>query len=247
MIALRVSIGHGTRMLLHNRWSVARPQLATVCLRAHSTAAEQIKAAEENIHTFMPATETKDHMAAIQEATTRNGDSLARVLLHDESEDAINQQINVEYTNCYLYHAMASYFARDSVALHGFAKYFREQSDDERGHAQLFMDFLSKRGGRVQLGALSAPPNDFSDEEKGDALKAMELALALEKLNFEKITELSAVAEKHDDAQFADFIDEMLQEQATEVKECADMVAQLRRIGKGFPVYEYDQALLKKE
>lgn len=79
------------------------------------------------------------------------------------------------------------------------------------------MDFLSKRGGRTQLGALSAPPNDFADEKRGDALNAMELALALEKLNFEKITDLSKVAEKHEDPQFADFIDEMLQVRAPAV------------------------------
>lgn len=99
-------------------------------------------------------------MSAIKAASEQGGDGeLARVMLADESEAAINNQINVEYTNCYLYHAMASYFARDSVALHGFATYFRDQSDDERHHAQLFMDFLGKRGGRVQLGALSAPPS----------------------------------------------------------------------------------------
>lgn len=99
-------------------------------------------------------------MAEIKKASEKGSDGeLARVLLADKSEKAINNQINVEYTNCYLYHAMASYFSRDSVALHGFATYFRDQSDDERHHAQLFMDFLSKRGGRVKLGALSAPPS----------------------------------------------------------------------------------------
>ena len=102
--------------------------------------------------------QVKDHMSAIISGSKRDDPAPARVLLADSSEDCINQQINVEYTNCYLYHAMACYFSRDSVALHGFAAYFRHQSEDERHHAQLFMDFLSKRGGRVQLGALSAPP-----------------------------------------------------------------------------------------
>jgi hypothetical protein len=37
-----------------------------------------------------------------------------------------------------------------------------------------------------------------------------------------------------------------VQEQAVEVKECADVVSQLRRIGKGYPVFEYDQILLEK-
>lgn len=52
---------------------------------------------------------------------------------------------------------------------------------------------------------------DFSDSDQGDALNAMNIALALEKLNFEKITAMSEVAEQNGDAQFADFIDEMLQ------------------------------------
>jgi Ferritin-like domain len=102
--------------------------------------------------------QVKDHMKEITSANIAHDDALAKILFADESEAAINQQINVEYTNCYLYHAMACYFGRDNVALHGFAAYFRDQSDDERGHAQMFMDFLSKRGGRVQLTSLSAPP-----------------------------------------------------------------------------------------
>lgn len=207
---------------------------------------EQVKENTADINTFQPTQEVKDHMKAILGGAKRDDPAPARILLADSSEDAINQQINVEYTNCYLYHAMACYFSRDSVALHGFAAYFRHQSEDERHHAQLFMDFLSKRGGRVQLGALSAPPCDFSDEESGDALNAMAIALALEKLNFEKITALSEVAERNGDPQFSDFIDEMLQEQAQEVKDCADMVSNLRRIGKGFPVFDYDKTLAEK-
>jgi hypothetical protein len=39
----------------------------------------------------------------------------------------------------------------------------------------------------------------------------MSMALALERLNFEKITALSEVAEKHGDALMADFVDDMPQ------------------------------------
>ena len=59
---------------------------------------------------------------------------------------------------------------------------------------------------------------DFADEKQGDALNAMNIALALEKLNFEKITGLSEIAEKNGDPQFSDFIDEMLQVRSCNVK-----------------------------
>ena len=43
---------------------------------------------------------------------------------------------------------------------------------------------------------------------QGEALYAMELALSLEKLNFQKLRELHAIAAKHDDPSMTDFIGE---------------------------------------
>jgi hypothetical protein len=76
------------------------------------------------------------------------------------------------------------------------------------------------RGGRVKLAALAAPPSDYNHEEKGDALYAMELALALEKLNFKMLFQLHEVAEKHNDANFTDFVEEMLAEQVSHKIRC---------------------------
>jgi len=42
----------------------------------------------------------------------------------------------------------------------------------------------------------------------GDALYAFELALSLEKLNFQKLRALHEVADKHGDSQMCDFIGE---------------------------------------
>lgn len=64
------------------------------------------------------------------------------------------------------------------------------------------------RGGRVRLQTILAPEMEFNHAEKGDALFAMELALSLEKLNFQKLRHLHDVADKHGDAQMADFIGE---------------------------------------
>lgn len=52
------------------------------------------------------------------------------------------------------------------------------------------------------------PQMDFAGpEDKGDALYAMELALSLEKLNFEKLRALHAVGDAAGDAQFCDFVE----------------------------------------
>lgn len=69
---------------------------------------------------------------------------------------AMNEQINVEYTNSLVYHAAHAYFARDNIGLPGFAAYFLKESVEERSHAQLLMDYQNQRGGRVKLQARAA-------------------------------------------------------------------------------------------
>ena len=70
------------------------------------------------------------------------------------------------------------------------------------------------RGGHTLLAHITAPQSDFGgDGSKTDALHAMELSLSFEKLNFQKLKELQAIAVKNSDAQMADFVEDMLQEQ----------------------------------
>ena len=68
------------------------------------------------------------------------------------------------------------------------------------------------RGGRVKLQSIMLPKMEFSGDgtDKGDALYAMELALALEKLNFQKLRALHDVAAAANDAQMCDFIEGQL-------------------------------------
>lgn len=88
---------------------------------------------------------------------------------------------------------------------------------------------------------------EYDNEEKGEALYAMELALSLEKLNFQKLLALHAVANKHDDAALTDFVEgDLLDDQVKSVKEHAIYVSQLRRVGKGLGVYEVDRMLAEK-
>ncbi|KAL5568828.1 hypothetical protein UlMin_025403 [Ulmus minor] len=174
--------------------------------------------------------------------------SIARQKYTDESEAAINEQINVEYNVSYVYHALFAYFDRDNVALKGLAKFFEESSEEERDHAEKFMKYQNKRGGKVKLQSILMPLSEFDHAEKGDALYAMELALSLEKLTNEKLLNLHSVAEKNHDVQLQDFVEsEFLGEQVEAIKKISEYVAQLRRVGKGHGVWHFDQMLLHEE
>ncbi|KAJ1699050.1 hypothetical protein LUZ63_007562 [Rhynchospora breviuscula] len=171
--------------------------------------------------------------------------SLARFKYSDKCEAAVNEQINVEYSISYIYHAMYAYFDSDNVALRGFAKFFKESSEEEREHAEKLMKYQNKRGGRVKLQSILMPMSEYDHFEKGDALYAMELTLALEKLTNEKLLHLHQVAEQCKDVELMNYIEsEFLGEQVEAIKKISEFVSQLRRVGPGHGVWHFDQVLL---
>lgn len=191
---------------------------------------------------FEPFQEVKPELVQVSQAPV--GESYARLDYHEECEAGVNEQINIELTISYVYLSLHSYADRDNVGLPGFAAWFKEESDGERDHAQLLLNFQNKRGGRVRLHTLVAPEMEFANDVKGDALYMMELVLSLEKLNFHKLRLLHDIACKHDDAEMADFIEgQLLADQSRAVKEVAEYVSQLRRVGQGLGVFEFDKYL----
>ncbi|KDD74319.1 Ferritin-like domain-containing protein [Helicosporidium sp. ATCC 50920] len=163
----------------------------------------------------------------------------------DKLEAGINEQITAELTLGYVYQSMSAYFARDTVALHGVSSYFDHEAGEERGHAQKLIDFQNSRGGRVVMGTLAAPECEYGHAEHGDALYAFSLALLMEKGNFARLLALWELANKHGDPQSTSWLEDMLHEQAADVKKAADYVAQLRRVGKGHGVWHFDRTLAK--
>ena len=191
---------------------------------------------------FAPIDQASGELAHIANASIT--ESCARKMYAPECEAAVNRQINIEYSISYLYHAMYAFFARDNVGLPGFSEYFKKESEEEREHAEKLMEYQTLRGGRVVLGSLMSPITEFDHADKGEALYAMELALSLERLNYEKLLELHAVGDKNGDPQLCDFVEsQYLEEQLEAIKKLAVFVSQLRRVGKGHGVYHFDLQL----
>merc|ERR1712105_98419 len=88
---------------------------------------------------------------------------------HQDTEALINKQINMELYASYVYKSMATYFAREDIALHGFAKRFREASKEESEHADKMIDYQTMRGGRVVFRDIAKPNRD----DWGTALEAV--------------------------------------------------------------------------
>ena len=152
---------------------------------------------------------------------------------------------------------MAYYFDREDVALQGFHKYFKEQSDEEREHAQKLMKFQNQRGGSVRLFDVRKPatgmtgtvrffPDAFSPTDNwGTPLDALTEALALEKKVNESLLKLHAIASANADAQMCDFLEShYLTEQVEAIKQLADHITNIKRVGPGLGEYLFDKKTL---
>ncbi|CAL8465099.1 g4634 [Coccomyxa elongata] len=208
-----------------------------------STIVRMAAAKEKADIIFAPFQEVKPELATISKVDP-SSESFARTNYDVSCEVAVNEQVNIEYNISYIYHSMFAFFDRDNVGLPGFAEYFRKSSEEEREHAEKLMREQTRRGGRVKLQSILLPETEFNHKEKGEALYAMELSLSLEKLNFQKLLALHKIAADAEDAQLTDFVEgNFLHEQVKDIKRVAEYVSQLRRVGKGLGVFEFDKYL----
>ena len=168
--------------------------------------------------------------------------SKIRQNFHADSEQAINNQINLELTASYIYQSMGFFFDRDDIALPGFSEYFKHESKEEREHAEKFMAYLNKRGGRIVLQDVKRP----SVDEWGNGLNALTVALELEKKVNQSLLDLHAVASAKNDPHLTNFIEEeFLDEAAETVKEFGDYISRLKRAGpEGLGEYIFDKDLM---
>lgn len=138
---------------------------------------------------------------------------------------------------------MAFHFNRDDVALPGFEKFFHESSKEEREHAEKLMKLQNQRGGRIVLQDIPKPVQ----QDWSSGLEALKASLELEKTVNQSLLDLHDLATKHNDAQFADFIESnYLHEQVEAIKKLADYITNLERCGSvGLGEYLFDRHTLQ--
>jgi ferritin len=139
--------------------------------------------------------------------------------------DALNQQINLEFSSAYAYLGMAAYFEHEGLP--GFGAWMRLQGQEELGHARKFFEYLVDRGGRVELKAISAPSVQFASP-----LAVFETSLAHEQKVSAAINALYELALSGKDFATVSFLKWFLDEQVEEEKTASDMIARLRLAGE---------------
>nr|WCD24766.1 Tyr p 30 allergen [Tyrophagus putrescentiae] len=194
------------------------------------------KIAERNLKDQQQQQVKQSKMASSSAASSK-----IRQNYNEISEAAVNKQINLELYAAYFYQQLAFHFNRDDVALPGFEKFFAAASKEEREHAEKLMKYQNLRGGRIVLQDIPKPIK----QSWSSGLEAMEAALELEKTVNQSLLDLHNVASKHDDPQFADYLEtHYLTEQVEAIKKLSDYVTNLRRVGSGLGEYLFDKHTL---
>jgi ferritin len=158
-------------------------------------------------------------------------------MISESIQQAINKQIDLEFSSSHAYLAMAAYF--ENLNLSGFAHWFRVQSQEEVVHAMKFFNFLVDRGGRVDLGSVAAPQGEFSSP-----LEAAEHALGHERRVTAAINAIYALAAREEDFATTSFLKWFLDEQVEEEKNADELIQRLKLIaGDGTGLFLIDRDL----
>ncbi|HXV97851.1 MAG TPA: ferritin-like domain-containing protein, partial [Anaerolineae bacterium] len=86
------------------------------------------------------------------------------MLLKQSMVDALNRQVNEEFSASAQYIAIALHF--DSETLPQLAQYFHAQAVEEHGHAMKLLQYITDAGGKALVPATKEPKNHFETAEE---------------------------------------------------------------------------------
>jgi ferritin len=145
-------------------------------------------------------------------------------MLSDRMLGALNEQINAELGSAYQYLAMAAFF--ESLNLEGSAHWMKRQSREEVEHAMRIFEYVHDRDGRVSLGAVAQPQNQFDGP-----LAVWEAVLKQEQGVTARIHALYALATEEKDYATEVMLQWFVNEQVEEEKQAKSILEQVRMIG----------------
>ena len=133
----------------------------------------------------------------------------------------LQQHLTMERQAHIAYTAFALWCAERE--LRGFVQHFKQEAADEQQHAALFADYLVSRGQTVQLEALPAPRQQWSDiEECLAAVFQMEAEVTT------SLQQLYALAERNGDVRTTVFLDPIIQGQIDAEHHAAHLLGRVR-------------------
>ncbi|TDC53757.1 ferritin [Jiangella ureilytica] len=148
--------------------------------------------------------------------------------LNDTLAKAFSEQITLEVESSVAYLQLA--IALEDANLPGMASWMRIQSDEERAHAVKFIQHVTARGNRPQIGGIAAP------QDPGTAVvAAFEASLAHEQKVSDSIRSLYRLALAEGDIDSLPLLSWFIEEQIEEESTVSEILGRLHLIGDDGP------------
>lgn len=141
-------------------------------------------------------------------------------MISQKIADAFNGQINRELFSSYLYASMSAWFKEQS--LNGFADRMSRQCKEEIGHAEKLVEYLIKRGGRVEYQTIAVPDNNWKNIKE-----VFEKTLAHEKYITGEINNLYNLTEIERDRASQIFLQWYIEEQVEEESNIEEIIRKI--------------------
>ena len=158
------------------------------------------------------------------------------MVIGKKMEASINGQIQAEFQSSYLYLSMATWF--DAHDLPGCAHWMKKQAEEEWGHGMKMYSYLVARGGRVILGEIETPRNEWAS-----ATDIFKEVLEHEELVTTLIYSMFELADQEKDLASKSMLKWFIDEQVEEEEDATAILTKFKKLGE-IPI---SLAMLDKE
>ena len=136
--------------------------------------------------------------------------------------ERLNEQIGHEFAASQQYLAIAVYY--DDETLPRLASFFYQQALEERNHALMMVQYLLDAGATAPIPGIAGPQNEF-----GDVVEPVVLALEQERRVSDQINALTAIARQESDYTSEQFMQWFIKEQIEEISSMSDLLKVVER------------------
>jgi len=158
-------------------------------------------------------------------------------MLHQDLEQALNNQVNAEFYSAYFYLSMSTYAEQQGYK--GASWWLFCQFHEEMTHALHMQTYILSRGGTCSYSAIEVPPTEFTG-----LIDVFNQVLEHEQKVTTMINDIASLAMQHQDHALYQFIMWYVSEQVEEEEHVSDVLQRMRLIGENTSMLlQYDAEL----
>jgi len=163
------------------------------------------------------------------------------MVISKKLEGSLNTQLNFDLYSAYLYLSMAAY--TDNKNLKGFSHWLKLQAKEELGHAMKFYNFITERGGNVELFQIEKPKSKWND-----LIEMFNDVYEHEKKVTQKIYDLYEISQSEKDFATSEMLQWFIKEQVEEEAKAQYILEQLKMMKDSINgILMLDSVLSKRE